>query len=866
MSLSSVLSSSHVRSLGLRWRAILEVEFEDPRRDDASDGSADELVHQVDTTGDEVGSEKPVGVELDDGPRADCGHRRQHDRHVGEPRSHLDVGEQREFDHDCERHRGHPEVERVLRDPLRADSRHDGGEDRQPDDFGREHHRPVPEHDRGNQQNPERADEEHRPDRLAVDDADRDCQCEEADEEPTHPVRVVARYRFERVHGKVDGFHAIEGFAPSGRLRGRAFCSLGTGTDTEDTLMSAPSEKRDMNVLPDTSVVIDGRISERVEDGDFEGATVLVPEAVVAELEAQANSGAESGWDGLSELQRLADLADEETIELKYVGERPDATEKGLASEGEIDALIRDLAAEHDAVFVTSDVVQSEVAEAKGVEVEYISPRTDDDSEIGRLSIEEYFDDQTMSVHLRSGLEPKAKRGDVGDMHYQQIRDEVTSEEDVREIAQEIIDGAKESNEGFIELNEPGMTIVQFRDYRIAIAEPPFADAWEITAVRPIVKTDMEDYEYADELKERLLEHQRGVLIAGSPGAGKSTFAQAVGEFLAENDFAVKTMEKPRDLQVGPEITQYTELGGEMEKTADSLLMVRPDYTIYDEVRKTDDFEVFADMRLAGVGMIGVVHATRAIDALQRLVGRVELGMIPQIVDTVVYIEAGEINKVYDVSTQVKVPEGLMEEDLARPVIMIQDFETGRPEYEIYTFNRQVVTVPLNEGEREESGVSKLAKQEIEREIQSVARGAVDVEVQGQNRATVYVTEDDISYVIGKGGGRIEDIENRLGIDIDVRTHDEKPQSASSGSSGAGGAGAGGSPGEVVTPEITSRHIVLPTDGHSGETVEVEADGEYLFTATVGRGGDIQVSRGSAIAEELERAIDRERQIRVVRS
>jgi ATPase len=303
--------------------------------------------------------------------------------------------------------------------------------------------------------------------------------------------------------------------------------------------------------------------------------------------------------------------------------------------------------------------------------------------------------------------------------------------------------------------------------------------------------------------------------------------------------------------------------------------MVRPDYTIYDEVRKTDDFEVFADMRLAGVGMIGVVHATRAIDALQRLVGRVELGMIPQIVDTVVYIEAGEVTKVYDVSTQVKVPEGLMEEDLARPVITIQDFETGRPEYEIYTFNRQVVTVPLDESEREESGVSKLARQEIEREIQSVARGPVDVDVQGQNRATVYVSEDDISYVIGKGGGRIDDIENRLGIDIDVRTLDEKPQSASgaggagaggAGAGGAGGAGAGSAQGEVVTPEITSRHIVIPTDGHAGETVEVQADGEYLFTATVGRGGDIQVSRGSAIAEELELAIDKERAITVVRA
>ncbi|PSQ48639.1 ATPase [Halobacteriales archaeon SW_6_65_15] len=619
-----------------------------------------------------------------------------------------------------------------------------------------------------------------------------------------------------------------------------------------------------MNVLPDTSVVVDGRISGRVEDGEFADATVLIPEAVVAELESQANAGVESGWDGLSELQRLADLADDGEIELQYVGDRPEPDEIGHAHEGEIDAYIRELAAEHDAAFVTSDGVQAEVARAKGLNVEYIAPETRD---VERLSIEDYFDEQTMSVHLRTGVRPMAKRGDVGEMEYQPIGDAELDEDDLKEYANEIIQSAKQSNEGFIELDDPGMTIVQFRNYRIAIAEPPFSDGWEITAVRPIVKTDLDDYEHADELKDRLLEQQRGVLISGSPGAGKSTFAQAVGEFLSDHDFVVKTMEKPRDLQVGPDITQYTELGGEMAKTADSLLMVRPDYTIYDEVRKTDDFEVFADMRLAGVGMIGVVHATRAIDALQRLVGRVELGMIPQIVDTVVYIEAGEVTKVYDVSTQVKVPEGLMEEDLARPVITIQDFETGRPEYEIYTFNRQVVTVPLDEGEREESGVSKLARQEIEREIQSVARGPVDVDVQGQNRATVYVSDDDISYVIGKGGGRIDDIENRLGIDIDVRTLDEKPQSASgAGPGGAGSGGAGGSQGEVVTPDITSRHIVVPTDGHAGETVEVQADGEYLFTATVGRGGDIQVSRGSAIAEELERAIDRERAITVVRA
>ena len=410
------------------------------------------------------------------------------------------------------------------------------------------------------------------------------------------------------------------------------------------------------------------------------------------------------------------------------------------------------------------------------------------------------------------------------------------------------------------------MTIVQYRDYRIAVARPPFADGIEITAVRPIAKTDLDDYEFADDLRERLLERQRGVLISGAPGAGKSTFAQAVAEFLTDNDYAVKTMEKPRDLQVGPEITQYTALDGEMEKTADSLLLVRPDYTIYDEVRKTNDFSVFADMRLAGVGMVGVVHATRGIDALQRLVGRVELGMIPQVVDTVVYIEAGRVDTVYDVTTEVKVPEGLTAEDLARPVIQVRDFETGRPEYEIYTFNRQVVTVPLSEGEGDESGVDRLARQEIEREIRSIARGHVDVELQGQNKAIVYVDDDDISYVIGKGGGRISDVEDRLGIDIDVRTHDEKPSGGSSSGTSAGGGGGGGGAveGEIVTPEVTSRHVVVRMDEHVGETVEVRADGEYLFTATVGRGGDIQVSRGSAIADELEQAIDRKQRITVV--
>ncbi len=612
-----------------------------------------------------------------------------------------------------------------------------------------------------------------------------------------------------------------------------------------------------MHIVPDTSAVIDGRVSERVESGEV--ATVSVPEAVVGELESQANDGLDSGWEGLTELQRLAGLADDGAVEVRYVGRRTKPSEATGAHEGDIDALIRDVAEEEGATLLSSDVVQSEVAKAKGLAVDYVEPRTRGS---GELVIERFFDERTMSVHLKTDTKPKAKRGAVGEMTYQTIDDAVTDEATMKEWADDVEETARTSPEGFIELSEPGMSIVQFRDYRIAVARPPFADGIEITAVRPIVKTDLEDYEFADELKDRLIERQRGVLISGSPGAGKSTFAQAVAEFLTDSDYAVKTMEKPRDLQVGSDITQYTALGGDMAKTADSLLLVRPDYTIYDEVRKTKDFGVFSDMRLAGVGMVGVVHATRAIDALQRLVGRVELGMIPQVVDTVVYIEDGRVDTVYDVTTEVKVPEGLTAEDLARPVIQVADFETGNPEYEIYTFNRQVITVPIGDTGAEESGVDRLARQEVEREIKSIARGRVEVELQGGNTAIVYVDDDDISSVIGKGGGRISDVEDRLGIDIDVRTHDERPGGGAGGGSNAP-AGGGGDDGITVTPEVTARHVAIRVDEHVGETVEVRADGEYLFTATVGRGGEVQVSRGSAIADELEAAIDRTQRITV---
>ncbi|MGZ5563136.1 MAG: ATPase, T2SS/T4P/T4SS family, partial [Halobacteriota archaeon] len=580
------------------------------------------------------------------------------------------------------------------------------------------------------------------------------------------------------------------------------------------------------------------------------GAAIIIPEAVVSELEAQANQGREIGFKGLNELKALAERKRTGEVDLIYVGRRPTVDEIKLASVGEIDAMIRTVAVENGATFITSDIVQSEVARAKGLDVMYLEPEKGAEKP---LLLQKFFTRNTMSVFLKEGVPPRAKRGSITDLRLVNIRKTRMSEKEIRAIASDVIEQAKSRSDGFIEIERRGATIVQLGSLRIAIARPPFSDGIEITAVRPIAKVKLDDYKFSDELKKRLSESTRGILIAGPPGSGKSTLAASVAEFLAGQGFIVKTMESPRDLQVPDNITQYSALEGDMAKTADILLLVRPDYTIYDEVRKTNDFKTFADMRLAGVGMVGVVHTTRGIDALQRLIGRVEFGIIPQVVDTVIFLKKGEIELVYDVHFAVKVPSGMMEADLARPVIEVRNFETNKVEYEIYLFSRQIVVMAVGHKEPGRAKPTwKSAAREIEREIDKYAKEPVTVEILSDTRANVYVSDRDISHVIGKGGKNIEKVEDVLGIDIDVlqtngesrRSQDRQKEAPQKAPSNA----------EI---DLADRHVIVTSNARPGEIVDVLIDDDYLFTATIGRGGEIKVTKGTNIANRILDALDR---------
>lgn len=593
-------------------------------------------------------------------------------------------------------------------------------------------------------------------------------------------------------------------------------------------------------IVPETSVLVSGRLSRLIEDEKIKGAEIIIPKIVIEELQAQASRGRETGFEGLEEIKKIKEMSKKWKIKITFFGERPSFDDIALAKSGRLDALIQDVAKSQKAVLVTSDLPQAMVAEAEGIKVKYYEAY----EKAERMKIEDFLDKKTMSVHLKEGALPYAKRGRPGKIKLIIIGKEKLGKKEMEVMIREIMEAARYEEGGFVEFDRRGASVIQLKNMRIAITRPPFSDALEITVVRPIVKLRLDDYRLSAKLKERLEKKAEGILLAGPPGSGKSTMAASLAEFYMQKGKVVKTMESPRDLQVPKEVTQYSPLEGSFAKTSDILLLVRPDYTIFDEIRRTRDFGIFADMRLAGVGMIGVVHASDTVDAVQRFIGRVELGIIPHVVDTVLFIKDGAVERVYSLSMTVRVPQGMTEADLARPIVEVRDFETGKLEYEIYTYGEQTVVIPAKE--EKARGVEKLAAQRIKEEIYRYDRHA-QVSFVSPEKAVVRVRNEVVPKIIGKEGKMVKALEERLGISIDIEPMVE-------------------SLGKEIRFKMGEKGASLVLSfkkKFAGESANIYVDDEYLFSATIGRKGMVKVTRGSDLGKKIIRALSSGRRIRV---
>lgn len=607
-------------------------------------------------------------------------------------------------------------------------------------------------------------------------------------------------------------------------------------------------------IVPDTSVIIEGMLRAKLEKGELKTKELILHEAVFAELEYQANQGRSTGFIGLDELKKIQELAEKNKITIKITGKRPTGGEIKYAGTGEIDAIIRQLAWDEDATLLTSDKVQARVGEAKGMKVLFVPMEK---GPIKKIKLEKYFDATTMSVHLRENVLPMAKKGVPGKWQFVALAKTKLTAEAIKDISQEIIEEARSRTDGFLEIEREGSTIIQLGVYRIVITRPPFSDGWEITAVKPIKRLSLRDYKLSEKMQDRIAEQAEGILIAGAPGHGKTTFAQALSEFFAGQNKIVKTVEAPRDLVLPDTITQLAISRGTPEEIHDILLLSRPDYTVFDEMRNTPDFLLYSDLRLAGVGMVGVIHGTNPLDAIQRFIGKLELGIIPHVIDTVVFIKNGGIGQVLAIQMIVKVPSGMTEADLARPVITVNDFETNKPVAEIYSYGEETVVVPVTETATEMTGAKKLAAEAIQKTMQKFT-DQMKIEMPSEHKAIVYVPKHYIAGIIGKEGKNVTRLEEKLGIGLDIRELGEEQAAETAKPEGK----------EVrYDLNIASKYIeIYVGENLKGTDIDIYVENEYLATFNIGKKGLIKIKKNNPLGKAITNAQKYKEKIRLFKA
>ena len=404
-------------------------------------------------------------------------------------------------------------------------------------------------------------------------------------------------------------------------------------------------------------------------------------------------------------------------------------------------------------------------------------------------ALENLLSDLTVStVFLKADCPPRVKRGHITELEVVELEVEAFSSSVIEEMSQSLEITLEQHSDTrsdcFVEIDRHGCKVIQVGDLRVTISWPPFSDGWEMIVVRPVAQPDLDDYDLDENLLKLIADLQnQGTLVSGMPGSGKSTLASAIARWLDSEGAVVKTMESPRDLQLPQRVTQYAPLAeddrsrGSMELTADILFLARPDFIVYDEVRKTKDFEVFGDCRLAGLGLLGVTHSASALEAIQRMIGRVELGILAQILTTVIHVEKGKIGEVLQLAMAVKAPSG-MQSDLARPVIQVKRYPDGKVLNEIFSFGEQICIVDADgqaSGD-EMSPMQLLASAQLkDRLSEDFGIRIHHVKFSGGS-VEVYVDDSAIGVLVGQGGSTVKGLEEQYEVKVSIKSAGDLPR------------------------------------------------------------------------------------------
>lgn len=461
-------------------------------------------------------------------------------------------------------------------------------------------------------------------------------------------------------------------------------------------------------LVPDTSIVINGKLSKMLEKGELTECEIIIPLAVIDELQAQASKGKEIGFKGLEEIKGIRRIAEEKGLQVTFSGERPGLEDIKLARSGRIDALIRDVAKNEGATLYTSDYVQALVAEAEGIPVKYIEPY----EKVEKFSFEKYLSPDLISLHLKVGFPPYGKRMRKGKIEVIRLGEEVCSEEELNEIIEEITAASRSSEEYDIALLRTSALVVETNQYRIGVAKPPFSDNFEITIQRNPLDSIIKENNL-DVIIDEAAKSVSGILLLNEDGVYTLPIARALAEKLQKRGTIVKLIGYAKRAPLLHMPAHYSPLNGDLEKSVEFILLNKPDYVVFDEIRRSRDLKLIHELRVSGIGVIAFMSSSNLSTAMTRILQSLGLNSAPETFNIIARIKSGKISETYQITTSIGIPLGLSPSNPSKPFIKLRGSKGTL--YEVFEFHGKIFVQDVEEVKKKIGALKKSASKILKR-------------------------------------------------------------------------------------------------------------------------------------------------------
>jgi len=439
--------------------------------------------------------------------------------------------------------------------------------------------------------------------------------------------------------------------------------------------------------VPDTSVLINGALSRLIESGKLSEGELIIPLAVVDELQAQASRGKDVGLRGLEELRRIRALAEERGLAIRFSGERPSLEDIKLARSGRIDALIRDVARSEGGRLYTSDYVQALIAEAEGIPVEYIEPY----ERVEEFSFKKYLKPNVLSLYLRIGAPPLARILEAGEIRVVRLGDEPCGEEELNRILEELMAAVRVREEADVAMLRPEAMVIETGEFRISLAKPPFSNNLEAVIHRNPLDLIPEE-SIVDPIVGECLEERRGILALNLEKLYTHPIAERIAEKLQGRGLIARIMGHARRAASTP--LYYGPIEGDLEKAVDYVLASGPDYVIFEEIRRQRDFKLIKELRDSGLGVLAFLASGSLRLGVGRVLESIRLTALPELFDEIMLLDGRGVSEVYSLAVSVRRRRELGGEAEPVPIVEVVRSGTGVKAYEVYEVNGLPVVRP----------------------------------------------------------------------------------------------------------------------------------------------------------------------------